>query len=48
MNEALKRKLSSLIQEEQKTEVDLQFLERLHELAAGGSCGQVGFPPLHA
>jgi hypothetical protein len=39
MDEALKRKLTNLIQEEQKSEVDPQFLTRLHELASG--------PPLY-
>jgi hypothetical protein len=35
MKEALKRKLNSLYQEEEKSSVDRDLLNKLHELAAG-------------
>jgi hypothetical protein len=35
MKEALKAKLAKLIQEEQKSAVDPEFLNKLHSLAAG-------------
>lgn len=37
MKEAVKAKLAKLIQEEQKSAVDQEFLNTLHELAAGGN-----------
>lgn len=37
MKEALKDKLTKLIQEEQKSAVDQEFLNTLHDLAAGGT-----------
>jgi hypothetical protein len=37
MKEAVKAKLNKLIQEEQKSAVDQEFLNTLHELAAGST-----------